>query len=153
VADAQTWSGVPRLAEAFETLRPKLVTFRDARNRELFDLPGAPRPPADSEAPVRFLPEYDNLLLAFQDRTRVVPDEHRPRLITRNLQIPAVFLIDGMVAGLWRTERAKNRATLLVEAFGRLSKATRDALEAEGDSLLRFVEEGSEPAGVRYVKR
>ena len=62
-ADAQVWSGLPALRQVFESLRPALVTFRDTSKRELFDLPDAPRPVADSPAPVRFIPEFDSLVL------------------------------------------------------------------------------------------
>ena len=50
-ADAQAWSALGGLRETFERLRPTLVTFRDERKRELFDLPDAPRPAAETPAP------------------------------------------------------------------------------------------------------
>lgn len=67
----QNWSGLKNLRDIFEELRPKLVTFRDEKGRELFDLPKAPRPDEDVDAPVRFLPDYDNVLLGHTDRSRV----------------------------------------------------------------------------------
>jgi hypothetical protein len=149
-ADAQVWSGVPRLGEVFEALRRSLVTFRDERNRELFDLPGAPRPREDAPAGVRFLPEYDNVLLAHQDRTRVLPAQYRARLMTPNLQVPAAFLVDGFVAGLWSVERTKKAATLAIEPFARLAKETRAALEEEADALLRFIDPDVERRDVRW---
>lgn len=99
--DFATWSGLPTAPEVFERLRPKLATFRDERKREIFDLPKAPRPGEDVDAPVRFLPEYDNLLLGYADRSRIVADEHRKLLATRNLFLPPTFLVDGFVAGTW----------------------------------------------------
>ena len=138
--DAQTWSALQGLRPVFEEMRKDLVTFRDARNRELFDLPEAPRPDEDLPAPVRFLPEYDNLLLAHDDRTRVIADTHRPRITTKNLIVPATFLVDGMVAGTWRVERKKGTATLALQPFDTLSKRIRGEVEAEGEALLRFVE-------------
>ncbi|MEP7347027.1 MAG: winged helix DNA-binding domain-containing protein, partial [Gemmatimonadaceae bacterium] len=86
-ADAQAWSGMQGLRETFEALRPSLVVVRDERRRELFDLPDAPRPTDEIAAPVRFLPEFDNTMLGHDDRTRVVSDEHRRRLATKNLQV------------------------------------------------------------------
>ena len=103
VADAQAWSGLTGLAEVFERLRPRLVTFRSEPGRELFDLPEAPRPDAEVPAPVRFLPQYDNLLLGHADRSRIVPDGARA-LALSPLWVGS-FLIDGMVAGTWRNSR------------------------------------------------
>lgn len=140
VTDAQNWSGLGALRATFEALRPELVTFSDARGRELFDLPDAPRPDETTLAPVRFLPEYDNLVLGHDDRSRIVGDAHRPKLITKNLQIPATFLVDGFVAGTFRVERKKQVATLSLAPFGKLLKRDLRALESEGDALLAFVE-------------
>lgn len=138
--DAQVWSGLQSLRAAFEELRPELVTFRDERKRELFDLPEAPRPDEDTPAPVRFLPEFDNLVLAHDDRTRVIADEHRPKVTLKNLQVRATFLVDGFVAGTWKVERKKKAVTLVLEPFGKLAKKIIGELEREGEALLRFVE-------------
>ncbi len=140
IADAQNWSGLGGLRTTFEALRGELATFRDGRGRELFDLPEAPRPAEETPAPVRFLPEYDNLVLGHDDRSRIVADEYRPRLVTKNLQIPATFLVDGFVAGTCRIERTKRVATLMLQPFGKLLKRDLRALEKEGDALLGFVE-------------
>ena len=140
VADAQNWSGIGGLRPTFEALRGELATFRDGRGRELFDLPEAPRPDEETPAPARFLPEYDNLVLGHDDRSRIVADEHRPRLVTKNLQIPATFLVDGFVAGTFRVERRKKTATMTLAPFGELLKRDLRALEAEGDLLLQFAE-------------
>ena len=140
VTDAQNWSGIGGLRPTFEALRGELATFRDGRGRELFDLPEAPRPDEETPAPARFLPEYDNLVLGHDDRSRIVADEHRPRLVTKNLQIPATFLVDGFVAGTFRVERRKKTATMTLAPFGELLKRDLRALEAEGDLLLQFAE-------------
>ena len=87
-ADAQTWSGAQGLAPVFEALRPQLLVFKgESGRRELFDLPDAPRPGEDVPAPARFLPEFDNLVLAHADRTRLLADEHRGALVTKNLRV------------------------------------------------------------------
>ena len=139
-ADAQAWSALGGLRETFERLRPTLVTFRDERKRELFDLPDAPRPAAETPAPVRFLPEFDNLVLAHQDRTRVLADEYRSRVTTKNLQVRATFLVDGFVAGTWKCERKKQVATITLEPFATLTKKVLGALQEEGDAVLQFLE-------------
>ncbi len=73
--DMQNWSGLTRLGAVFERLRPRLAVFRDEHGKELFDLPGAPRPAPGVPAPVRFLGEYDNVLLGHADRRRIIPDD------------------------------------------------------------------------------
>lgn len=138
--DAQTWSGFASLRETFESLRPELVTFRDERGRELFDLPGAPRPPAETPAPVRFLPEFDSLVLAHDDRTRLIADEHRPRVSLKNLQVLATFLVDGIVTGTWKIEKSRGAAVLALDAFEKVPKKAQGELVEEGNRLLRFVE-------------
>jgi hypothetical protein len=140
VSDAQTWTALQSLRDVFEELRPTLTTFRDDRKRELFDLPDAPRPNADTPAPVRFVGDFDNTLLAHADRTRIIADEHRAHVITKNLQVRPTFLVDGFVAGTWKVERKKKLATLVLSPFGKLTKQTRASLEAEGDTLLTFLE-------------
>ncbi|NOK19667.1 winged helix DNA-binding domain-containing protein [Corallococcus carmarthensis] len=152
VADMQAWSGIKPLKDAFETVRGKLVEFRDEKKRALFDLPKAPRPPEDTPAPVRFLPDFDNLILSHADRTRFVPPEHRPLLSTKNLRVLNVFLVDGRTAGTWTTERKKGAATLVCNAFEPLKKPVRDALVQEGEALLRFSDPEAAKVAVTFAK-
>jgi hypothetical protein len=140
-ADAQTWSGLGGLKPAFESLRDGLRVFRDERGRELFDLPDASRPDEDTPAPARFLPEFDNLVLSHADRTRVLADEHRGEVVTKNLRVRATFLCDGFVRGTWDIVRKKTSATLTLRPFEALPKGAARELAEEGEELLRFVEE------------
>jgi hypothetical protein len=145
VADAQGWSGLGGLRVIFEELRPRLLTFRDERNRELFDLPDAPRPGDDVAAPVRFLPEFDNAVLGHDDRSRIVAEAYRPRLVTKNLLVPATFLVDGFVAGTWSVTRKRKTATLTLVPFGKLTKKNLSALTAEAEAMLAFTEPDATP--------
>lgn len=153
VRDAQTWSGLTRLGEGFERLRPRLITFRDEGGRELFDLPDAPRPDPDTPAPARFVAAFDNLILSHADRTRVVADEHRRAIASRNGMVPATVLVDGFVRGTWKTARGRRETTLSIEPFESLAKRDREALAEEGERLLRFVTgpEGTGTFEVRFV--
>jgi hypothetical protein len=148
-ADMQTWSGLQGLKGVLDGMRPRLQVFRDERGRELFDLPKAPRPDADAPAPPRFLPEFDNLVLAHADRTRVLADEHRALVVTKNLRVSATFLWDGFVRGTWSVERKKNSAALTITPFEALPIRAVSELTEEGESLLRFLEEDATTFEVR----
>ncbi|MFE4968661.1 winged helix DNA-binding domain-containing protein [Streptomyces sp. NPDC056660] len=138
VKDMQTWAGLTRLREVFERLRPRLLAFRDEQGVELFDLPDAPRPDPGTPAPPRFLPEFDNLLLAHADRTRVVPPEHRGRLWQGN-QPHRTLLVDGFLAGVWKPVDD----ALVIEPFGPLSRAQRTAVVEEGERMLAVLHPGT----------
>lgn len=151
VTDIQTWSGLASLKAAVDRLRPDLVSHRDERGRELFDLPDLPLPAADTPAPARFLPEYDNLLLSHRDRTRVVAAAHRSKVFLPGLRVSATFLVDGFVAGAWAIERAKQAATLVMTPFEPLTTQNRDALAEEAERLVRFAEPDAQTFTVRFA--
>lgn len=142
VTDVQTWAGRTRLRPVLERLRPRLAVFRDEHGVELFDLPDAPRPDADARASVRFLPEYDNLLASHTDRTRVISEEARKRVMTRN-GMRATFLVDGQVTGAWKLHPGKASATLEIDPFRPLTAIERAEVEAEGARLLEFAAPGA----------
>jgi hypothetical protein len=148
VMDVQAWSGLSRLRAAVERLRPRLATFRDDRDRELFDAPDAPRPHPGTPAPVRFLPEYDNVLLGHADRSRIIPPGRRIPLPPGEGATRGTVLVDGMFAGLWRLDRANDaaQAALIVEPYERVATADRRSLEAEGVALLGLIAPATEPA-------
>jgi hypothetical protein len=148
VMDAQTWSGLTRLGEVFDALRPRLRTFRDEDGRELFDLPDAPRPDADTPAPVRFLPDFDNVLLSHADRSRFGAGPTGWDLWQRERVVPGFVLVDGEVRATWSVARERDRALLQVRPGARLAARDRRAVEAEGHALLGFL---APDAGARDV--
>lgn len=147
--DIRTWSGLTGLREVIERLRPRLRTFTDERGRELLDVPDSPLPDPDIPAPPRFLPEYDNALLSHYDRARIVPDEHRKRVVT-SLGKPTV-LLDGLVAGFWKTEKTRDKAALEIQSLEPLTRKDRESLSEEGERLLRFVAGDDETLEVRFA--
>jgi len=152
VKDVQTWSGRTRLKPVMEEMRPELRTFRDESGNELFDLPDAPLLPADTPAPPRFVPDYDNLILSHAERDRVVPGEHRKKIFLSAARVRATVLIDGLVRGAWKIEKNRKAATLQIEPFEPLPREDRDTLQEEGERLVRFVAEpqGAETFEVRF---
>jgi hypothetical protein len=152
VKDVQTWSGLTRLGEVTDRLRSRLRVFRDEHGNELFDLPDAPRPDPATPSPPRFLPEFDNLILSHADRTRVIANDYRKAIASKNGMVPATVLVDGFVRGTWKTERTRGKATLVIEPFEHLAKKDRDALSEEGERLIRFTGEDAEAFEVRFAK-
>ena len=142
-ADLSAWTGVSasdfRAAIAALDDEGSLVRFRDEAGRELLDLADAPRPGEDAAALPRLLPMWDEILLAFRDRTRVISDEDRARVISRNGDVLPTFLVDGRVGGFWWAEPDGAGTRVALEPFRRLAAADRRALEAEADRLARFV--------------
>ncbi|MDL4820968.1 winged helix DNA-binding domain-containing protein [Actinomadura opuntiae] len=136
VQDVQQWSGLTRLGEVVERLLPRLRVFRDEAGRALYDLPDAPRPGPEAEAPVRFVPDFDNLLLSHTDRTRIISEEHRARVFTVNGIIRATYLVDGYVHGTWKIGKARGEAALRLSPFAPVPAGERDALAEEGRRLL-----------------
>jgi hypothetical protein len=139
VKDLQAWSGLTRLQPAVEALRADLRVFRDEQGRELFDLPDAPLPSADTPAPVRFMPDFDNLILAHANRQRFIADRYRPFIFPGNSRVLPTFLVDGFVRGVWLIERIPGGARLLIQPFEPLAQQTRQQVYEEGERLLQWV--------------
>lgn len=144
VMDVQAWSGLTRLRAVVERLRPRLVTFRDDRGRELFDLPDAPRPDPQTPAPPRFLPEYDNVLIGHADRSRIIPAGRRIPLPPGNGATRGTVILDGMLGGEWRIATDGGRSTLEIAPFETIPIAELPALHEEGGRLLAFAAAGTE---------
>ena len=136
VADIRTWSWLTGLREVVDRLRPRLRTFRDEQGRELFDVPAGLLPDPDSPAPPRFLPDYDNLLLSHDDRSRVAWPGYTAGLAPTWSW--GALLIDGFVGATWKIDVKRTRATLRIEVLDRLSPADEAAVRDEGDRLLAF---------------
>jgi hypothetical protein len=134
-ADVASYTGLKQavLKPALAAIEPR--ELRGETGDVLLDLPGAPLPGGDAEAPVRFLPTWDATLLVHARRTGVLPEEHRPRIFnTKMPQSVPTFLVDGEVAGTWR--HTDSRITL--EPFAPLEPAAGRALRDEAERLAAF---------------
>jgi Winged helix DNA-binding domain len=152
VRDAQAWSGLTRLAEVFERLRPRLRVLADADSgRELFDLPDAPRPDQDTPAPPRLLPVYDNVMLGHDDRSRIVDAEGLRRLTAGN-GYKAALLVDGRIRGTWTLRSDASGAELTLLPFTGLADPDREALAAQARELLAFQAPDARSSSVSFVR-
>jgi hypothetical protein len=134
--DLDVWSmmRMPQITSGLERVEP-LRRLRDEHGRELLDVPRAPLPDAETPAPVRFLPKWDNVLLAFADRARVLPESYRKAVIRQNGDVAQTFLVDGFVAGTWRVDDGR----VVTEPFAKLSRSAQRELEDEGARLEAFI--------------
>jgi hypothetical protein len=145
VADISTWSGLTALRPVVEQLRPRLRTYRDERGRELFDVLDGPLAHPDTPAPPRFLPEYDNLLIGHNDRTRVIDHAYRYVIFTGTL------LVDGFVQATWTIKQGPDTAALTIEPLRPLTKSDRLAVSEEGERLLTFAAAESAKRDLRII--
>jgi DNA glycosylase AlkZ-like len=136
--DIDAWSMMrqPQIRAALERLEP-LRRFRDENGRELLDVPRAPLPDPETPAPVRFLSKWDNVLLSFADRTRVLPDEYRKRVISQGGDVKQAFLVDGLVAGIWDVEEGR----VVLKPFAKLSRVAQREVNEEKERLGAFLAE------------
>lgn len=130
-ADLRAWCGLAGLPAAVAAIREELVTFRDGRGREMLDLPDAPRPDPGTPAPVRFLPAFDNAILGYHDRSRIIDDAHRGLSVAG----ARVVLVDGRVAATWTVDRG----TVLVTPLRGITRTEHTAVTEEGTSLAAFL--------------
>jgi hypothetical protein len=137
-ADFRAWSGLTGAREVLDGL--DLRRFRDEAGAELYDVPDGPLPDRDVPAPVRYLPDYDNVLLGHDDRSRILREKLGSGLIG-----VATVLVDGFVAGTWRVERAKGSATIVVTPFGRVDRTARLELVEEGVRVLAMTDPDATP--------
>ncbi|GGL18708.1 hypothetical protein Sme01_47960 [Sphaerisporangium melleum] len=134
-ADLRAWCGLAGLPAAVAAIREELLAFRDERGRELLDLPDAPRPDPGTPAPVRFLPAFDNALLGYHDRDRIVDDAHRGLSVAG----ARVVLVDGRVAATWTGAAGTDAGTVTVTPLRRLSRSEHADVTEEAQALASFL--------------
>lgn len=143
--DVQTWSWLTGIRDVLERLRPRLRTFRDEAGRELFDVPDGPMPDADIPAPVRFLPEYDNIALSHDDRTRIIDRQYGLERWMRGS-----VLVDGFVRGTWRLD-GKRDAVLSVRLLDVAHRSQRADVEDEASRLFACLAPDARTRDLRFV--
>jgi hypothetical protein len=134
--DVASWAGVAQRDFASAIERLPLVCVRDERDTELLDLPGQPLPPASTPLPVRFLSRWDQALLAYADRERIIPLELQPLKLT--LSGDQTVTVDGRVAASWKLERSAKVVKVVIEPHREIRRSARAGLRAEAERTARF---------------
>lgn len=153
LADIAKFAGqVPsRIRASLARLGPRLRLFSDEHGRVLYDLPKAPRPDGETDAPVRFLPRYDEILIAYQHRDRLMDERHRSAVYAKNGIIESVVLVDGFGAATWALVRRADEAIVRVAPFSRLGPRDRAAIVEEGTRLARFLAPDAKTVGTKLA--
>lgn len=144
VRDMQAWCGLTHLREVADRLAGRLRRFRTEDGAELLDVPDGPLPDPETPAPVRFLPEYDNVLLSYADRSRVIAEaEHVPMLGGKGGYVGTV-LVDGLVSATWALRHQGGSSVLTVLPSLPLGAARSDEMSAEGTRMLALLAPGGD---------
>ncbi|KDN20200.1 winged helix DNA-binding domain-containing protein [Amycolatopsis rifamycinica] len=147
VADVQTWAGITRLGEVAASM--DLRRYRDPDGRELLDLPELTVPDEDVPAPPRLLGPFDQMILSYADRTRIISDAYRKRVISHNGLVKGTLLVDGQVCGFWEIKAARKAAVIELSPFEKPAKRDLAALEKSAGELVRWAEAAAETHEVR----
>jgi len=153
-ADLRAWSGLAGLPQAVARVRERLVAFRDERGRELLDVEDGRLPDPATPAPVRFLPEYDNVGLSHADRARLFAGLGPGAPLPRGGRAIGTLLVDGFYRANWQVTEDGDEATLTIDRFVAHPGDPPDSAEAiaaEGEGLLAFLTPGAAARRVRFV--
>ena len=150
VMDFQTWCGMTSLKSKLAPALKSLLEYRGEDGAQLFDLPGMKLADPDMPAPIRFLPEYDNILIAHKSRERVLPEAHRKKVFVSAGRVLGSALIDGFVGAIWKTRRDKASAVMTIALFETVDSDTRDKIADEGMRLLRFIDEDAAEYSIEF---
>jgi hypothetical protein len=117
--------------EALQALAGELERMEGPKGEVLYDIPDASRPDEETPAPPRLMAMWDSVLLAYSDRSRIIPPEYRLDVIRSNGDVLPTLLVDGYVAGVWRSVDGGIEAT----AFHHLPEDVWAGLSAEAEAL------------------
>jgi len=125
----------PLVRAAVDALGDRLVPVSGPDGAKLLDVPGGLVPDEDTPAPPRLLGMWDEVLLAYADRSRTIPPEYRRVVLRINGDVLPTLLVDGYVAGVWRPVEAGIEAT----AFRSLTDEEWTGLGDEATRLVAFL--------------
>lgn len=149
VADIAQFAMVQRgrIRPVLEQMRDELVEYSVTTGPPVVDLVGARVVDGNIPAPARLLPMWDSTLLAYHDRSRILPEALRRVVIrTGGDTLPSV-LIDGVVGGVWRSiaagatggERGDASPAVEVTLFEEYPPRVWDEIAGQADAMRSFL--------------
>ena len=144
IMDFQAFTGLTSLTKTVNAEKDGFTIYQNEDGKDLFDLPDLDIIPGDTPVPVTFLPEYENALISYKDRNRILSDKHRKKVFLSAARVASTVLVDGFVAGTWKSERDKDTATLRIDLFEDISLSIKDEMIEEAQRLLQFIEDDVE---------
>jgi len=136
IMDFQFWLGITKLNSELKSILPALVAYQDEDGQTLYDLPELPIIAGNYPAPIRFIPEYDNLLMGHKKRTHYLEEKYRKRVFLSAARVLGTILVDGMVQATWKIRTKNKNTTLSITPFDTLPHHIRDDIESEANRLL-----------------
>jgi hypothetical protein len=138
----------PPVQAALAAMDGTLERFEVPGMAILYDVAGGAIPDAESPVPARLLPMWDSTLLAYADRSRMMPPDYRKLVMRNNGDVLPTLLVDGLVAGVWRTTSDGIEAT----AFHDLAHEDWDELDTEAAALRHFLADREPLIYGRYAR-
>ena len=139
---------MPAVRAALDAMADSLGTLEGPGGAQLYDVPDAPLPDEDTTAPPRLMAMWDSSLLAYADRSRIIPPEYRTVVIRKNGDVLPTLLVDGYVAGVWRPAAGGIEAT----AFHKLPASAWDGLAVEAKALVALLADRDPDVYRRYSR-
>jgi hypothetical protein len=131
------WAGATQRDFADALPRVTTIPYLDEKGTELFDLPRRPLPPASTPLPVRLLARWDQPLLAYADRERIIPPEVEPLKLT--LSGDQTITVGGRVAASWQLEVAGDRGNLVVTPHTEVPRSALPGIREEARRTAAIV--------------
>lgn len=150
IMDFQAWIGMTSLTSKIKPMMKNLITYQTEDGNTLLDLPDMDIINDNNPAPIRFIPEYDNLLVSHKDRNRIIADDDRKYVFLSSARVLSTILIDGFVGATWKIQREKDVALLKISLFEQQNDHVIEAIDKEGHALIRFIEDSAETYIVEY---
>jgi hypothetical protein len=147
--DVAEWAGVAQRDFADAWTRLATVSYRDERGAELFDLSGQPLPPASTHLPARLLANWDQPLLAYADRERIMPPELQPLGLT--LSGDPTVTVGGRVAASWGWQGQGDAVRVTITPHVEIGRSARAEIRAEAKRIAAVCEPDARRVEISFI--